>query len=127
MQSFHAGLSQVSIRDIRQIFAAGEGLFEDPNSASFTKKMLAYKAYKSLNSRHFEVLWRAIHESPKKTLKSVIESRELLARIAFQNQAPMIALAATKHFHGSRKDPIAKVLFGGFGQDHSVNHSTHAA
>ena len=76
MQSFHAGTSQFSIRDVRRIFAADKDLFESPtSSAAFVKKMLECKAYKSLLPRHFELLWKAIHESPKKTLKSAIESR----------------------------------------------------
>ena len=128
MQSFHAGTSQFSIRDVRRIFAADKALFESPtSSAAFVKKMLECKAYKSLMPRHFEVLWRAIHESPKKTLKSAIESRELLARIAFQNQAQMTALAAARSFTGSRDDPIAKVLFAGFGEERVVKSSAHVS
>ena len=128
MQSFHAGKSQFSIRDVRRIFAADKALFESPtSSAAFVKKMLECNAYKSLMPRHFEVLWRAIHDSPQKTLKSAIESRELLARLAFQNQAQMTALAAARSFTGSRKDPIAKVLFGGFGEERVVKSSAHVA
>jgi hypothetical protein len=128
MQSFHAGTSQFSIRDVRRVFAAGRALFEIPAlSAAFVTKMLECKAYKSLRPRHFEVLWRAIHDSPKKTLKSAIENRELLVRIAFQNQAQMTALAAAKSFTGSRKDPIAKVLFAGFGEERVVESSAHVA
>jgi hypothetical protein len=128
MQSFHAGTSQFSIRDVRRIFAADKALFESPtSSAAFVKKMLECKAYKSLLPRHFELLWKAIHESPKKTLKSAIESRELLARLAFQNQAQMTALAAASSFKGSRDDPIAKVLFAGFGEERVVKLSPHVA
>src|ERR1039458_8071880 len=69
MQSFHAGSSQFSIREVRQILAQG-AWFENSEAAAFVHKMLGCNAYKSLKPRHFEVLWKAIQESPKKTVKS---------------------------------------------------------
>jgi hypothetical protein len=128
MQSVRAGESQFSIRDVRQHFAAAESFFESPiSSSAFVREMLKCEEYKRLKPRHFEVLWKAIHQSTKKTLKSAIEGRELLAQIAFQNQAPMIALAAARRFAGSRKDPVAQVLFAGFGNERATESTAHVS
>ena len=128
MQSVRASASQFSIREVRRILANEKAMFESPaSSAAFVTKMLKCDEYSRLKPRHFDVLWRAIFDSPKKTLKSAIDSRELLARLAFQNQAQLTALAAMRNFTGSRKDPIAQVLFAGFGNERAVESTAHVS
>jgi len=129
MQSFHTGKRALSIKYVRDILGgrAEKGIFSENHHAGDFLKQIKIDAYSKLLNRHFEVLWRVIHDSPKKTLKSAIEDRELLARLAFQNQAQLTALAAARSFAGSRQDPIAKVLFADFGKNRPVESTTHAS
>jgi hypothetical protein len=129
MQSFHTGKRALSIKYVREILGGRTevGIFGETNHADEFLKQIKIDAYSKLLNRHFEVLWRVIHDSPRKTLKSAIESRALLARLAFQNQAQLTALAAATSFAGSRHDPIAKVLFAEFGKGHPSQSTIHAS
>jgi hypothetical protein len=132
MQSFHTGQRAFRIADVRTIMAgAGEEAYfiDMEGAASFVKCMKESDAYHDLTDTHFEVLWKVIHESPERSLKSAIANRDLLARIAFQDQSRMIAFAAATYASGSRSDPVAKILFGGFSSAASLitPDSSHAS
>ena len=90
--------------------------FYHPHFASeFVRAMKASDAYKGLDDRHLEILWRAIHSSPEKSLRSVTKSGGLLTRIAFERQRRHILLAACKNESASTNEPAARVLFNLFG------------
>ena len=122
MQSFHTGQRAFSIGIIRRILQATEkSYFCDIDEAFRFAQDLKdgdgkdNKPYKDVRDRHFHVLWRVIHYSKDRTLRSVIHDLKPLSRIAFQNQAREIAAAALTHEPCPLAEPSARVLYGLFG------------
>ena len=94
-----------------------EGCFEGAKGAkAFIEAMKVSDAYRKLENRHFEILWRVISQSPAKSLKSAIQSSGLITRIAFENQAKQIFLGAAIADSGSLDEPVSRVLFNRFGK-----------
>jgi hypothetical protein len=118
MQSFHTGEKVFSIQNVLAILDGkeSEGCFEGEKDAkSFIEAMKVSDAYRKLENRHFEILWRVISRSPGKSLKSAIQSSGLITRIAFENQAKQILLGASNSNSGSLDEPVSRVLFNRFG------------
>lgn len=118
MQSFHTGEKVFSIQNVLAILDGkeSEGCFESAKGAkAFIEAMKVSDAYRKLDDRHFEILWRVISQSLAKTLKSAIQSSGLITRIAFENQAKQILLGAAAADSGSLDEPVSRVLFNRFG------------
>ena len=81
----------------------------------FVRAMKQAAAYRGLDDRHLQILWRAIHRSPDKSLRSVTKTGGLLSRIAFEQQRRHILLAACKKESASPGEPACRVLFNLFG------------
>ena len=67
-------------------------------------------AYKDIEDRHFQILWRVIHESTDKTLKSVTSEMGTLSRMAFESQLKVIFEAAKSKVVAPISDPVARVI-----------------
>jgi len=119
MQSFHTGEKVFSIQNVLAILDGkeSEGCFEGAKGAkAFIEAMKVSDAYRKLENRHFEILWRVISQSQAKSLKSAIQSSGLITRIAFENQARQILLGAAIADSGSLDEPVSRVLFNRFGK-----------
>jgi len=117
MQSFHSGEKGFSIADARSILEDKEnlGYFESAQGASiFIGKMKDAKAYQSLLDVHFQILWKAIHCSPERTLRSLIQSHGPVTRIAFQRQARELLSAVLENTSSTANEPAVRVLFSLF-------------
>lgn len=117
MQSFHTGKKVFSIRDALDILESRipPSLFGRVEDAPlFLGEMRKSEAYRNLRSCHFEVLWRVIHDSPDRSLRSVIESLPLFARVSFERQAKHLLLGALAQEQDRVDRPPANVLFNRF-------------
>jgi hypothetical protein len=117
MQSFHTGQKAFSIHDVLDILDSRKkpNLFDRIESAPiFIGEMKQSSAYRSLRDCHFRILWRVIHDSPDKSLRSAIKSLGLFARIVFENQAKHLFLGALLQEQGMINQPPANVLFNRF-------------
>lgn len=130
MRSFHAGERAVDIHDVRSILGVGsqplerEFHFADPSEATrFVEKMRSADAYKSVLSRHFQLLWKVLSWSPERNLVSAIQAHDAFTRLAYREPAPLLLDAAIKRERCTRHGPFAKVLFGGFGQTGQPSNS----
>lgn len=118
MQSFHTGEKAFTIKTVIDILDGDDGkeLFENVGrSGDFVSAIRKAKAYKELDERHFQVLWRAIHLSSTKTLKSATQSVGLITRIGFEQQAKNILVGVCSGQISSIAEPFARVLFNRFG------------
>ncbi|MBI5818310.1 MAG: hypothetical protein HZA88_04925 [Verrucomicrobia bacterium] len=118
MQSFHTGEKGVSIQGVRQNLGSlgRKRFFKTVNGAdSFIKEMQGLEAYEGLLDRHFQILWRVIHDSDGKSLESAAESAGLMTRISFKAQARQLLLGAYFKKSSSLREPASRVLFNLFG------------
>lgn len=130
MQSFHTGQRAFSIATVRAILAGRDenGYFSKPENATrFVADLKRSDAYRDVLDRHFHVLWKAIHRSPGKSLRSAVEARDFVAAMAFHDQARVTALAAATGAMASSNDPAAKVIFAGFGSGLAVGSGVQHA
>jgi hypothetical protein len=117
MQSFHTGEKKFSFRDALDILESRNdpSLFSRVEDAAlFASEMRKSEAYQNLRDCHFQVLWRVIHDSPDRSLRSVIESLGLFARICFERQAKHLLLGALAQEQDRVDRPPANVLFNRF-------------
>lgn len=118
MQSFHTGEKAFTIQTVLGLLDGEESarFFQMPESAGeFVSEMRKAKPYKDVDERHFRVLWRCIHASPERTLKSATQAVGLMTRIGFEQQAKNILVGACHEEHGFVDEPFARVLFNLFG------------
>lgn len=116
-QVWHTGMNCPS-RECGQRWVQRYGLsrfswYEDPlNVNEFADTILrAVPAYKNLFRKHFEVLWRAIHRSPKHTLRSSALNHGFLSRAAFAEQVKtLLKSAAMEESADPLEDPVARIL-----------------
>jgi hypothetical protein len=123
MQSFHTGQKAFSIHSVLDILdhRMEPNFFDRIEDAPiFIKEMRQSAAYRSLRDCHFQILWRVIHDSPDKSLRSAIKSLGLFARIAFENQARHLFLGALMQEQGMINHPPANVLFNRFSFDQEL-------
>jgi DNA-directed RNA polymerase beta' subunit len=114
MQSFHTGQKAFSILDVLDILDSRKeaNVFDRPQDAPlFITLMQQSSAYRGLRDCHFQILWRVIHRSPERSLKSAIESLGLFTRISFEKQARHLFLGALMQEQGLIDEPPANVLF----------------
>jgi RNA polymerase Rpb2, domain 6/RNA polymerase Rpb1, domain 2/RNA polymerase Rpb1, domain 5/RNA polymerase Rpb2, domain 7/RNA polymerase Rpb2, domain 3 len=117
MQSFHTGQKAFSILDVLDILDSrkGSNFFDRIEDASlFIRQMQKSSAYRGLRECHFQILWRVVHGSPKRSLRSAIDSLGLFARISFEKQAKHLFLGALMQERDSINEPPASVLFNRF-------------
>jgi hypothetical protein len=120
MQSFHTGQSGFSIGGVSHILGtSGSGddrLFENASAAAlFVAKMKTEPAYADVDVRHFQILWRVIHDSPKRTMRSAIGRAGPFSRMCFQNQTNELARAVVSGNASELTEPFVRVMFGLFG------------
>ncbi len=110
MQSFHTGAKVFNIDDVDKMLNNPD-LFSDIKKADdFIRMLKGIKAYKDIDDRHFHVLWRAIFDSAKKTLRSAAFGTGPLSRMAFESQKKAIFEAALEKLVDPVSDPVAKVI-----------------
>ena len=116
MQSFHTSDKAISMEDVEHVLSGkGHDVFmKDDGAAAFRELMKSSRAYRGLLDRHFHILWRIIHASPERNLRSALSSLGLFSGIAFERQAQRIFLAALYGKTGSIKEPAAKIMFNLF-------------
>lgn len=114
MQSFHTGQKVFSIHDALNILdgRTEESLFEcEADVEKFIQAMKESPAYRGIMDRHFMVLWRVIHESPKRSLKSVTDNLGIFSRIVFESQGKNLLLGALSHETEALTQSPAGVVF----------------
>ena len=127
MQSFHTGQGTFgrafNIGFVRRTLEGAEGFhFSDISEVpAFIERLREgdlkeNKPYEKLTDRHFHVLWRVLASSPGHSLRSAIENLGTVSRMAFQSQARAIAAAALTGEPSPMVEPVARVLYGGFGK-----------
>ena len=121
MRSFHVGESQVDIHTVRSILGDGAkrsdsgSPFAEPTQAQkFVADMKGADAYKHLMGRHFELLWKVLHQSDGKSLLSAIQLHDVITRLAHRDPTRLILEAAMRRESAPGTGPFAKVLLGGF-------------
>ena len=128
MQSFHTGEKAFTIQTVLGLLDGEESVrfFQMPESAGeFVSEIRKAKPYKDVDERHFQVLWRCIHASPERTLKSATQAVGLMTRIGFEQQAKNILVGACHEEHGFVDEPFARVLFNLFGSRTPLQDGGH--
>lgn len=122
MQSFHTGTRGIDIEYVEnalngKIFNDEKKEFEECDWFGNVTKAHAFisllkndDAYKDIEDRHFQILWRVIHESTDKTLKSVTSEMGTLSRMAFESQLKVIFEAAKSEVIAPISDPVARII-----------------
>jgi DNA-directed RNA polymerase beta' subunit len=114
MQSFHAGASGIDIHTVRDLLRTSANFQELEQSGQFVTFMQKADAYENILDRHFQILWRVIHDSEQKSLPSAIAGQDALTVLANRHRASSLASAVLQGARSSRNGPIAKTLLGGF-------------
>ena len=122
MQSFHVSESAVNIQWVRMALGAdrpGPGqtmpfpFAHSSQIADFVEKMKAIKAYEKLHPRHLQLLWKALHESKSRTLRSAIQAADPVMRLSHDRRPDTEILVAAIRSNRCRRDvPFASILFG---------------
>jgi hypothetical protein len=124
MQSFHTGVKAFTIQSVLNILDGREEMryFDDPKYVNdFLSEMMKSKPgekkkpYKDLDEKHFQVLWRVIHNSPEHTLRSATHSVGLLTGIGFEQQSKRILVGACSSACSTVDEPVARVFLNLFG------------
>lgn len=124
MQSFHTGKRGINMEDVENTLNGKKcndekkefkecDWFSDITKAPEFISLLKSgddSAYKDIEDRHFQILWRVIHESTDKTLKSVTSEMGTLSRMAFESQLKVIFEAAKSQVVAPISDPVAMVI-----------------
>ena len=122
MQSFHTGQRGIDIEYVEnalngKIFNDKKNEFEECDWFSDVTKAHAFisllkndNVYKDIEDRHFQILWRVIHESTDKTLKSATSEIGTLSLMAFESQLKVIFEAAKSKVVALISDPVARVI-----------------
>lgn len=108
MRSYHTGTSEIDLEYVKAVLKE-QANFQDGTCEDFVSLLKRSDAYKDIDERHFQVLWRVIHDSDERTLASAISKISPLSAIAFESQAERLLLA----MHSASDpvtDPVARVL-----------------
>lgn len=123
MQSFHTGTRGVNLEDVKKGL---EGFkfnqdkeeyektdwFSDLKGAhEFINSLKDINAYKDIEARHFQVLWKAIFDSNEKTLKCATTEIGPLSCMAFEAQLQTVFYAALNKVVDPLTEPVARILF----------------
>jgi DNA-directed RNA polymerase beta' subunit len=134
MQSFHTGEKSFTIQTVLGLLDGEQSarFFQTPEGAmQFLAEMMESKQgekkkpYKDLEKRHFQVLWRCIHASPERTLRSATQAVGLMTRIGFEQQAKNILVGVCHGECSCVKEPFARVLFNLFGRRNPLQDGGH--
>ncbi len=121
MQSFHGGESALNVHWVRFSLGIGERrpgvempfAFAHPSQTQeFVATMKRIKAYRGLADRHFQVLWKVLHRSERRTIPSAIEGREPISRLSYRDAGGEALLLALKRQKCGRGSPFSRILFG---------------
>lgn len=88
-------------------------LFENAEGASvFINLLKSIDAYKDIETRHFQILWRVISESNERTLESATSEVGLLllSRMAFESQKETLFKAALNEMSDPLSEPVARII-----------------
>lgn len=111
MQSFHTSQKGISIDRVEARLDRQPERFSNPDdAASFVAFMREANAYGNLDERHLLLLWRAIHESDGKTLRSACRSGDWLERAAFERQVEYLLEAAASGAEATLDSPAGRRL-----------------
>ncbi|MEI8309214.1 MAG: hypothetical protein WCH98_00500 [Verrucomicrobiota bacterium] len=114
MRSFHAGASEIDIHTVRAALNDSSRFGKPATAADFVAFMKDADAYENILGRHFEILWRVIHDSEDATLRSAIRGHDVLTVLAHSQQGAVLAHALLEGKDSELSGPIAKVMLGGF-------------
>jgi len=118
MQAFHTGEQVVSINDVRNILTNQKYFSAASSLPRFKKRMVKMEAYKHIDLRHLELLWRVIHEAKEKadrTLRGVIRVRtakDLFIGLGQDGQREYIYDCIKSNRSSEPHSAIAKILLG---------------
>jgi hypothetical protein len=128
MQSFHIGEKSFTIQTVLGLLDGEESarFFQmSQNAGEFGSEMRKAKPYKDIDGRHFQVLWRCIHASPERTLRSATQAVGLMTRIGFEQQAKNILVGMCHGERGFVDEPFARILFNLFGSRNPLQDGGH--
>lgn len=108
MQVFHTGTASVDIARVSKLMTGGEWI---DDATSFVKE-LRQGAYKKIDERYFQLLWRVLKASPKHKLSA--SRKDPWVSLVRGNQMKVLLGLAKDEASLSVDSPVAKVLFNLF-------------
>ena len=123
MRVFQTGSNEIDFPRVKSLMTGGKDVNEitgrdekdgDSMARSFVETLKS-GAYAKIDARYFQLLWKALQQSPNKNLSSAVESDFFACLARGGGQMDLIRQCAKESRSFNLDSPFAKVLFNLFG------------